>query len=211
MIIIGFALGLSQRPVVAQAVFHRIGTGGIGSVIVTDAFARLDLCLLLLFFCGIAQHLRFLRIRKRCERRFFRIGKGKVFFIGGQRHGVGAGTGIFRPGILCQVGNGNPAFNIVVDDLAGSKVRAGVVGNGNLRAPVHGQDPAIACTGDLAGQVNLAAFGIDILNNQTVCLRIIVHLHYEFVCTACRVIYGLVAVVDLVHGTALYRRLAAIV
>ena len=171
----------------------------------------MDLCLLLLFFCGIAQHLCFPRIRKRCELRLFCIGKSKVFSIGGQRHGVGAGTGIFRPGIFRQVGNGNPSFNIVVDDLAGGKVRACVVGNGNLRAPVHGQNPAIACTGDLAGQVNLTAFGIDIFNNQAFCLGIVVHLHHEIVCVAVCVIYGLVAVVDLVHGTALYHHLAAIV
>ena len=146
-----------------------------------------------------------------CKIGFVGVRELQVFFVGWNRHGIGGRTGIFRPGLPGQVGNGNLAFDVVVQNLSCGKIRLGPIGNGNFRTAVRGKDSAVAGAGNAAGQVNLAALGINIFHNQAPGLGVIVHLNHIFVGVSVCIIYGLVTVVDLIQGAAVDGNLTAVV
>ena len=129
------------------------------------------------------------------------------------RDGRGSVAGIYRIGsaFLGRVSDGNLAFQVVVDELAGGKIGVGVVGNGNLRAAVRRHNPAVTGAADVTCQVDLAPLGFNILHHQTPALRIIVNLGHILIDAGGVFIDRLVTVVDLVHGLALDRNLAAVV
>ena len=146
-----------------------------------------------------------------CKFRFAGIRECQVFFVGRNRHGTGGRTGILCPGLPGQVRNGNLAFDVVVQDLSCGKIRTGPVGNGNFRTAVGGKDSAVSGAGNTAGQVNLAALGVNIFHNEALGLGVIVHLDHIFVGVGLGIIYGLVTVVDLIQGTAVDGHFAAVV
>ena len=116
------------------------------------------------------------------------------------------GSSIFRPGIVGQVGDGNLAFNIIIQYLARLHVQARPVRNGDVRPAAGRQDPAVAGAGNTPGQVNTAALRINIFHYQLFVCRIIVHLHNILESADAVVIPDLAAVVHLIHGPALHRR-----
>ena len=166
----------AQGPVIAQAFFHFVGAGRSGPAVIADT--------------GRGLH------------GFFRCGAvfGILAVIG---NGFCSGTGIFRPGISCQIGNGNFAFNIVIQHLANRQRQLGGIGDGDVRAAVCRQDPAVAGTGNAARQVNPAALGVNILHYQAAGLGIVIHLHNILEGADAAVVHRPAAVVHLVHGTAL--------
>ena len=176
MVILRSAGLRAQGPVIAQAFLHFIRAGGRGPAVVADTG------------CGL--------------RSFFRrsavLGIFAVIFNGFRRR-----TGVFRPGIPGQVRNGDLAFDIIIEHLAYVQAIGGIIGNGNIRAPVRRQDPAVAGAGDPARQVDLAASGIDVLYQQPVVLGVVIDLHHVFKAADTAIIDRFAAVVHLVHGTTL--------
>ena len=119
----------------------------------------------------------------------------------------GSGTGILRPGIPGQVGDGDFAFYVIILHPAYIQVHSGVVADCYFRAAVHSQDAAVAGTRNPASQIDPSALCIDIFYHKVLVLGIVVYLHNIFECTDGFIVYNLSPVVHLIHGAALNRRL----
>ena len=124
-------------------------------------------------------------------------------------NGIGGRTGILRPAVIGQVRNSNPALDVVVQQRTRGQVSGSGIGDGDFRAPVRRQDPAVTGAGDAPRQVDLAALGIDVFHHQPFGLGIVIHLYDVFVSAGRGVVHRLIAVIDLVHGTAFNSNLLA--
>ena len=103
------ALFLSQGPVIAQVFLGRIGFR-IVHVIPANGFAGRHILIQIRAFLQMAGIIRN-RLRPR--------------------------PAVFCPGILCQVGNGDLAFNIIVQDFSSSQVGRRFIRDCNFRAAVY--------------------------------------------------------------------------
>ena len=122
-----------------------------------------------------------------------------------------SGPAILSISVLHQVGDDDFPFNVVIQNLAGSKAGLGVVGNSNIRASIRSQNLTAAGAGNAPRQVDLATLGIDVFHHQPFRLGIVIHLDNIFVNAEGGIVFHLVSVVDFVHGATLDRHLAAVV
>ena len=94
-------------------------------------------------------------------------------------------AGIFRDLIPGGIGNADQAVIFVADKLAHLQSRVRIVSHADVIGTVEGHNFAIARAGDAAAQINLAAVGIDIGDDQFLRRRIVVDIGLVFVGTVC--------------------------
>ena len=94
-----------------------------------------------------------------------------------------AAAGVFREPIGGRVGNADQAVIFVADKLAHLQSRVRIVGHTDVIGTVEGHNFAIARAGNAAAQINLAAVGIDIGDDQFLRRRIVVDIRLVFVGT----------------------------
>ena len=206
MIIVRCTGFLAQCPVIAQSFLDRIGSGRFSAGIISDA-GRAKAYLFSYLICGKSKLCSLFFHCHRGKAFLICVRKLQVFFVSGQRHRICGSPGIFRPGIFSQIGNGNSAVYVIVQNLTGSQIAGRRIGNRNFRTAVRSQYLAVACTGNTAGQIYLPAPGINIFYYQAARLRVIIHLHDVFVSADACIIHRFVPVVYLIHGSSLYRNL----
>ena len=178
MIFDSITVCLTITPVIAQAFLQFIGAAWRSAVVEPDAVHDLRI----LFRCDAV--IRELAVVIDC---------------------LCGGSSIFLPGIVSQVGDGDLAFNIIIQHLAYLHIQARPVRNRDVRSAAGRQDPAVAGTGNTPGQVNTTAFRINIFHYQLFACRIIVYLHNILESADVFVILNLAAVVHFIHGPALHR------
>ena len=94
-----------------------------------------------------------------------------------------AAAGVFREPIGGRVGNADQANILVADKFAHLQSRVRIVSHADVIGTVESHNFAIARAGNAAAQINLAAVGIDIGDDQFLRRRIVVDIRLVFVGT----------------------------
>ena len=87
-----------------------------------------------------------------------------------------AAAGVFREPIGRRVGNADQAVILVADEFAHLQIRFRRIGHADIIGAIQRNDFPIARAGNAAAQINLAAVGIDIGNDQFLRRRVVVDI-----------------------------------
>ena len=107
------------------------------------------------------------------------------------------------PNVLGQIGDGDDALPLVVQDFPYVHIKACLINHSDIRRAVRRQDPAVAGAGNPARQVDLTALGVDVLHKQLIRGRIPIDLRHIVKELLLRVPLG-AALVDFIHSTVLH-------